>query len=363
MEFSESCSGHLYDVLEVQPTASMTEIRQQYRKKALQYHPDKHMGMPLEAFQEIEEAHRILHDSKTRLLYDCLGRETMKKVENNPMVEALLANLSYTVSIILLFDFFVGCALFGSILGLWRFDRQFATWAKGSGESFSWWWVGLFLFPTVLLSSCISGVVAKVTFMVEQHRRLALCQLAWCVLPVLFLVVGVCFLNGTIGFPLPFLLLTLSMGVNLYHLHLTANMEMEENPPFQVERPPTFAVKRKAILHLLFLIFLLVRILQSGPRFLSCWVLAAPLLLDCLWEIFASFSVGRGAILKIGSVLYTLLLWTQKLNVELNGTNGFEPRAWVCSLPQIVIQIVIFLLVLIVGMKGRSFLSSSHYDA
>lgn len=66
-----------YEILEVSKDASNDEIKKAYRKKALQYHPDKNPG-DAEAekrFKEISEAYEVLSDEKKRQMYDRYGKE------------------------------------------------------------------------------------------------------------------------------------------------------------------------------------------------------------------------------------------------------------------------------------------------
>lgn len=66
-----------YEVLEVSKTASQDEIKKAYRKKALQFHPDKNPGDSdaEKRFKEISEAYEILSDDKKRSVYDRYGKD------------------------------------------------------------------------------------------------------------------------------------------------------------------------------------------------------------------------------------------------------------------------------------------------
>ena len=61
-----------YDILEVNQTASLTEIKKAYRRLALAYHPDRNNGSEesTEKFQQIGEAYEILSDEQKRKEYD-----------------------------------------------------------------------------------------------------------------------------------------------------------------------------------------------------------------------------------------------------------------------------------------------------
>jgi molecular chaperone DnaJ len=65
----------LYEILEVSKTATADEIKKAYRKKALQYHPDRNPGNKEseEKFKEATEAYSILSDADSRAKFDQFG--------------------------------------------------------------------------------------------------------------------------------------------------------------------------------------------------------------------------------------------------------------------------------------------------
>jgi molecular chaperone DnaJ len=64
-----------YEILEVQKNASKEEIKKSYRKKALQYHPDRNPGDKgaEDKFKEAAEAYDVLSDDTKRQRYDQFG--------------------------------------------------------------------------------------------------------------------------------------------------------------------------------------------------------------------------------------------------------------------------------------------------
>ena len=64
-----------YEVLEVEKNATADEIKKAYRKKALQYHPDRNPGdkEAEEKFKEAAEAYSVLSDENKRARYDRFG--------------------------------------------------------------------------------------------------------------------------------------------------------------------------------------------------------------------------------------------------------------------------------------------------
>ena len=66
-----------YEVLEVTKTATFEEIKKAYRKKAIQFHPDKNPGDKTaeDKFKEAAEAYEVLSDEQKRARYDRYGHQ------------------------------------------------------------------------------------------------------------------------------------------------------------------------------------------------------------------------------------------------------------------------------------------------
>src|ERR1700722_5345327 len=75
-------AGDCYAILGVKSTATEAEIKKAYRKKALQYHPDKNPSATAEeTFKEINKAYEILSDVDKRRTYD-LQQQTSSSTTN-----------------------------------------------------------------------------------------------------------------------------------------------------------------------------------------------------------------------------------------------------------------------------------------
>src|ERR1051326_4583294 len=70
-----------YDVLTLTRSASKEEIKNAYRKLALQYHPDRNKSPGAEEkFKEISEAYAVLSDDEKRKRYDTYGHVGSEEV-------------------------------------------------------------------------------------------------------------------------------------------------------------------------------------------------------------------------------------------------------------------------------------------
>lgn len=63
-----------YEILGVSKNASAAELKSSYRKKALEWHPDRNKSAEAETkFKEINEAYQVLSDPKKKSTYDQFG--------------------------------------------------------------------------------------------------------------------------------------------------------------------------------------------------------------------------------------------------------------------------------------------------
>jgi DnaJ homolog subfamily A member 2 len=78
----------LYDILEVESTATDTEIKKSYNRLSKLWHPDKHIDETKKKevtikFQEINQAKTILLDNEKRKVYDQIGMDIFKYDSDN----------------------------------------------------------------------------------------------------------------------------------------------------------------------------------------------------------------------------------------------------------------------------------------
>ncbi|HET8855014.1 MAG TPA: DnaJ domain-containing protein, partial [Salinimicrobium sp.] len=66
-----------YDILGVSKNASVAEIKKAYRKKAIEFHPDKNPGdaKAEEMFKKAAEAYEVLSNEEKRAQYDRFGHQ------------------------------------------------------------------------------------------------------------------------------------------------------------------------------------------------------------------------------------------------------------------------------------------------
>jgi len=91
-----------YEVLGVYRNASKDEIKDSYRKLAMQYHPDRNKAADAEdKFKEISEAYAVLSDAQKRQQYDTLGhagfdqRYTSEDIFRGADFESILRDIGF----------------------------------------------------------------------------------------------------------------------------------------------------------------------------------------------------------------------------------------------------------------------------
>jgi molecular chaperone DnaJ len=91
-----------YEVLGVSKNASKDEIKDAYRKLAMQYHPDRNKAADAEdKFKEISEAYAVLSDDQKRQQYDTLGhagfdqRYTSEDIFRGADFETILRDIGF----------------------------------------------------------------------------------------------------------------------------------------------------------------------------------------------------------------------------------------------------------------------------
>lgn len=111
---NESLGKNLYEVLELNKTATDEDIKRAYRRLALKYHPDKNRNdeESHKKFQEINHANAVLSNPTKRRIYDQYGEMGLKMIEQlgednvNLMLRPWLKWLVCSI-------FFLTCGCFG----------------------------------------------------------------------------------------------------------------------------------------------------------------------------------------------------------------------------------------------------------
>lgn len=82
-DMSTTASTNLYDILNVRPEATASELKAAYRQLSQRYHPDKHSAESEKAaatdkFTQVKEAYEILSSEKLRRLYNEFGLDAAR---------------------------------------------------------------------------------------------------------------------------------------------------------------------------------------------------------------------------------------------------------------------------------------------
>jgi molecular chaperone DnaJ len=112
-----------YEILGVQKSASLDQIKKAYRSLALRYHPDRvsddKKKEAEEKFKEISEAYAVLSDSNKRALYDQYGHAG---IDQKYTYEDIFKGADFSSIFEGLSDFGFGSGIFDEIFGDFGFD-------------------------------------------------------------------------------------------------------------------------------------------------------------------------------------------------------------------------------------------------
>ncbi|MGQ9759280.1 MAG: molecular chaperone DnaJ [Candidatus Methanomethylicaceae archaeon] len=104
-----------YEILGISRSATKEEIKDAYRRLAMQYHPDRNKSPDAEEkFKEISEAYAVLSDDQKRQQYDLLGRAdfghyyTQEDIFRGADFESIFREMGFGFDIGDLFNMFFG---------------------------------------------------------------------------------------------------------------------------------------------------------------------------------------------------------------------------------------------------------------
>lgn len=99
-----------YRILGIKRDASADQIKKAFKKKALEYHPDRNKGdeKAAEKFKEAAQAYEVLNDPQKRKMYDRYGTEGIKNGGHDPKVrvEEILRDFGHIFNASRFKDFF-----------------------------------------------------------------------------------------------------------------------------------------------------------------------------------------------------------------------------------------------------------------
>jgi len=143
-----------YDVLGVSRSATQEEIKKAYRKRALQFHPDRNPGDPEaeKKFKEISEAYEVLGDEKRRGMYDRYGQEGVREYAGFPGGGGGFSSMEEALRTFM--GAFGGESMFEDMFGFYGGGAEVGRRQQGSSKRFT---------VTISFAEAVNGVDKEVT--------------------------------------------------------------------------------------------------------------------------------------------------------------------------------------------------------
>jgi len=145
-----------YEVLGVSRTATQDEIKKAYRKRALQFHPDRNPGDPEaeKKFKEISEAYEVLGDEKRRPMYDRYGAEGVREGAGFPGGAGPAGYSSMEEALRTFMGAFGGESVFEDMFGFYGDGGEVGRRQQGASKRFT---------VSISFSEAVTGVDKEVT--------------------------------------------------------------------------------------------------------------------------------------------------------------------------------------------------------